>query len=62
MLVQPKLFFSQISDHVQVVGVLLDLLSQLSLRLLVLSLSVFDFLSALILSLLELVEELLHDC
>jgi hypothetical protein len=61
-LVQPKLFFSKISDHVQVVGVLLDLLSQLSLRLLVLSLSVFDFLSALILSLLELVEELLHDC
>ena len=61
MLVEPKLFFSQISDHVQVVGVLLDLLSQLSLRLLVLSLGVFDFLSALIFSLLELVEELLND-
>lgn len=61
ILVQLQLVLSQVSNHVQVVSVLLHLLSELALRLLVFSLGLFDALPARVLSLLELIEELLHD-
>ena len=56
VLVQRKLSLSQVSNHIQIVGVLLNLLSELALRLFVFSLGFFDALPALVLSLLKFVE------